>query len=150
MTVQEALSFCEDCEDVVSLAMSAVQALMLKHGIDPSRVGRCGAAAQPRIYSLFSPQRTASEVQLEHAALHCILLQPGALQSISASDLQAGGGHGVQPGPQQAGQELPHAAVPRQLQHRGVGLASPFSGTTLSVAAAVAEAGQLCKLICWR
>lgn len=38
---QEALSFCEDCEDVVSMAMSAVQALLLKHGIDPSRVGRC-------------------------------------------------------------------------------------------------------------
>ena len=27
---------------MVSLAMSAVQALMLKHGIDPTRVGRCG------------------------------------------------------------------------------------------------------------
>lgn len=37
---QEALSFCEDCEDVVSMAMSAVRALMLKHGVDPQRIGR--------------------------------------------------------------------------------------------------------------
>jgi len=37
---QEAMSFCEDCEDVISMAMSAVHSLLLMHGVDPRRVGR--------------------------------------------------------------------------------------------------------------
>ena len=34
------MSFCEDSEDVVSMALTVVHALLDKHGIEPEAVGR--------------------------------------------------------------------------------------------------------------
>jgi hypothetical protein len=77
--VQEALSFCEDSEDVVSLAMSALQALMLKHGVDPSRVGRCGSLASS-LLPFVRVERTAQSDKLS-VGVHneCVLTQAGVL-----------------------------------------------------------------------
>lgn len=75
LDAQAAMSFCEDCEDVVSMAMSAVHALLLKHGVDPLRIGRCAIHAAALCddtlkASTDSPQRRA---HLHPTAAHVIL-----------------------------------------------------------------------------
>ena len=97
---QRCMAFCGDQEDVVSMSLTAVHALLEKHDVDPKSIGRQAksslSAAALITYSLAFVRRCCKTLLWAEAC---------------ALPWQAGGGDRERTGPQQVHQDLPDDAL---------------------------------------